>query len=93
MTQYDETVERQRLLLEAEEWSKGVSSLHTHRTASMWYETDLSAMTDFNNGHVTDVQYNSGVIERTQNGEVIRLFGTPKTGDELIGAYTRSQQR
>lgn len=91
MTEYDGRVQRQRLLLEAEEWAEGIKSLHCHNTTSMWYETDLSAMTDFEMGHVTDIQYNSGVIERQQNGQTIRTFGSPKTGDDLINAYVRSQ--
>ena len=39
MTQYDDTVERQRLLLAAEEWANGIRSLHSHRLSSMWYDT------------------------------------------------------
>ena len=38
MTQYNETVERQRLKLEAEDWALGVRSLHGHRLSSMWYD-------------------------------------------------------
>ena len=39
MSQYDERVERQRLKLKAEEWAKGVKSLHAHSLSSMWYDT------------------------------------------------------
>ena len=39
MTQYNETVNNQRLLLEAEEWAKGIKSIHAHSTSSMWYDT------------------------------------------------------
>tara|TARA_B100000927_G_C16474660_1_gene472893 strand:+ start:2175 stop:2453 length:279 start_codon:yes stop_codon:yes gene_type:complete len=90
MGQYDDRVERQRLLLEAEEWSKGIKALQIHNTTSMWYETDLSRMTDFDNGHVTDTSYNSGLIERTQKGKLIRTFGNALKGDALIDHYVRS---
>ena len=40
MTQYDEVVEHQRLLIEAEEWSWGFKSLHIHAIQSCWYETE-----------------------------------------------------
>ena len=54
----------------------------------MWYETEDSKR-DFENGSVTDTQYNSGLIERTQNGKLIRTFGYRMTGDELIDIYIR----
>ena len=38
MGQYQDKVERQRLLLEAEEWAKEVRSLHAHSMNSMWYD-------------------------------------------------------
>ena len=63
MTQYDETVERQRLLLAAEEWANGIRSLHSHRMKSMWYDTRPQD-TD-NDQFVMDKQYNGGEIERT----------------------------
>ena len=58
MTQYNETVERQRLLLEAEEWAGGVKSLHAHSFTSMWYDTRG------NDGSVMDIEYNNGVVKR-----------------------------
>ena len=42
MGQYDDRVERQRLLLEAEEWAKGISCIQIHQITSMWYETDFT---------------------------------------------------
>tara|TARA_S200000501_G_scaffold313125_1_gene304414 strand:- start:310 stop:483 length:174 start_codon:yes stop_codon:yes gene_type:complete len=54
----------------------------------MWYETEDSKK-DFENGSVTDTQYNSGLIERTQNGKLIRTFGYRATGDELVDIYVR----
>ena len=88
MSEHWEVVERQRLLLEAEEWAKGVSSLHVHSMTSMYYETEDS-LTDFEQGSVSDVEYNSGIIVRSQNGKVIRTFGKRLVGDELIDRYTR----
>ena len=42
MGEFDYRVERQRLLLEAEEWSKTIKSLHVHSLTSMHYETEES---------------------------------------------------
>ena len=92
MTQYDETVERQRLLLEAEEWANGVRSLHSHRLKSMWYDTRPQ---DTDNGqYVTDKQYNGSEIERSiydAKGKYIGtfIFGRRLSGDDLINEYRK----
>ena len=92
MTQYDETVERQRLLLEAEEWANGVRSLHSHRLKSMWYDTRPQ---DTDNGqYVIDKQYNGSEIERSiydAKGEYIGtfIFGKRLSGDDLINEYRK----
>ena len=85
MTQYNETVERQRLLLEAEEWSQGVKSLHAHSFTSMWYDTRG------NDGSVMDIEYNNGVVQRTikSSGEII-YFGEALTGQALLDSYIRN---
>ena len=88
MGEFDHRVERQRLLLEAEEWSKSVKSLHIHSLTSMWYETEESAK-DFENGAVTDTEHNDSTIVREQKGKVIRTFGKKLKGDDLIDAYCR----
>ena len=88
MSEHDEVVERQRLLLEAEEWAKGVTSMHSHSMTSMYYETEESK-TDFEQGSVTDVEYNSGIIVRSQNGKVIRTFGKRLVGEDLVDQYSR----
>lgn len=88
MTQYDDTVERQRLLLEAEEWAKGVKSLHVHSFDSMWY--DDRPQDTKGKKMVTDTEYNNGVITRHQNGKLIHTFGEELTGDELIDSYVRN---
>lgn len=91
MTQYDERVQLQRDKLAAEEWAKRPKSLHVHRIDSMWYETDESKKF-LENGNVTDIQYNNGLIKRNQNGKVVHVFGEEITGEELIRAYVRGGQ-
>ena len=91
MTQYDEIVENQRLLLEAEEWAKIPKSVHVHRLDSMWYETEDSKKF-LDKGSVTDTQYNNGIIKRQQDGKTVHIFGEEITGEELIRAYVRGGQ-
>tara|TARA_Y100000385_G_scaffold238367_1_gene253296 strand:+ start:1110 stop:1370 length:261 start_codon:yes stop_codon:yes gene_type:complete len=85
MTQYNETVERQRLLLEAEEWAGGVKSLHAHSFTSMWYDTRG------NDGSVMDIEYNNGVVKREirSTGETV-YFGEALTGQALLDSYIRN---
>ena len=85
MSEHNEIVERQRLLLEAEAWSKGVKTLHAHALSSMWYD-DRG-----NDGSVMDTEYNSGLIKReiVETDEVV-YFGKKLTGDDLIDQYTRA---
>jgi len=92
MGQYDDKVERQRLLLEAEDWAEGIRSLHSHRLSSMWYDDRPEDTQD--GKFVIDRQFNGGEIERTvydQSGKKIgmHMFGERKTGDELIAEYSR----
>ena len=85
MTEYDFKVERQRDLLAAEEWAKGVKSMHVHSLKSMWYDNRPQ---DTDTGNVTDVQFNDGRIQRSKNGKVIHTWNDDvKTGDDLISAY------
>jgi len=58
MTQYDETVDRQRRLILAEEWASGVKSLHAHSLTSLAYDTRG------NDGSVMDIEYNNGRIQQ-----------------------------
>ena len=85
MTQYNETVERQRLLIEAEKWASGVKSLHAHSFTSMWYDTRG------NDGSVMDIQYNNGVVKREirSTGETV-YFGEALTGQALLDSYIRN---
>ena len=84
MTQYENVVERQKLLLEAEEWSKGVHEIHIHKLTYMWYEKNPE---DMDMGAVTDTRYNDGRIVRTRGDKVLRVMGDIVTGDALIDKY------
>tara|TARA_B100000212_G_C27212988_1_gene463823 strand:+ start:446 stop:724 length:279 start_codon:yes stop_codon:yes gene_type:complete len=88
MTQYDERVQRQRDKIAAEEWGKGIKSLHAHSLSSMWYD-DRPQDTE-NGKSVLDVQFNDGTIRRTlskEDGEGTYIFGKALTGQALLDAY------
>lgn len=87
MGQYNDKVERQRLLLEAEEWAKGVSGIHAHSISSMWYDNRPQDTEDGKG--VVDRSFNSGLIERTLEDGAIVYFGEELKGDKLIDAYSR----
>lgn len=86
MTQYDNDVERQRLMLQAEEWAVQVSGIHVHSFNSMWYDDRPEDTAD---GSVTDISYNSGIVVRQKNGETIHTFGEVLTGQKLLEEYVR----
>ena len=87
MGQYSEKVEKQRLLLEAEEWATGIRDIHLHSITSMWYETAESKAELLKNGPVTDTTFNSGLIERTRGDNLICTFGLASVGDDLLDKY------
>jgi len=84
MTQFNDRVEKQRLKIEAEEWAKGVKSLHAHSLTSLWYDNGRE------DGSVLDIQYNDGRVERKINstGETI-ILGTQLIGKDLVEQYVR----
>jgi len=84
MSEHKEIVEQQRLLLEAEEWAKGVTTIHAHSLSSMWYDDRK------NDGSVCDTEYNSGLIKREirETGETV-YFGEKLKGQALLDQYTR----
>ena len=88
MTQYRELLERQKLLLKAEEWASGIKMMTSFDTnkSRVWYDNREPE------GHVLDVVYNDQRIERTilETGEKIVILGELLTGDDLIREY---QQR
>lgn len=84
MTQYTDSVERHKLMHKAEKWAKGVRSLHAHALDSMWYALDRK------DGHVMDIEYNNGLVQRTiqETGEIL-YFGKQLQGDKLLDQYER----
>ena len=88
MTQYDETVETQRLIIEAEKWAKQTRAIHVHSLQSMYYDDRPEDTLD--GKAVTDYEYNDGVILRYQQGKLIHTFGERLKGTALLDAYSRS---
>ena len=89
MGQYDYKVERQRQKLAAEEWAKKVKTLHAHSLSSMWYDNRPQDTADGKN--VLDVEYNSGIIERTLDSGKKYIFTEYELkGDDLISSYTQN---
>jgi len=86
MTEFNSIVEEQKLLLEAEEWAKGVKTVHAHSLTSLWYDTRK------NDGAVLDIEFNNGVVKREirKTGEII-FFGKALTGVELINSFVRNK--
>ena len=89
MTQYDDVVEYQRQLLEAEKWATGVSLIQVHSLNSMWYDTRPQ---DTEGGKsVTDIEYNNGVIVRKQNGKILHRFGKALKGKDLVKKWSEHE--
>jgi hypothetical protein len=86
MGQFTELVEKQGKKLAAEEWGRQVKTLHVHRLKSMWYDTRPQ---DTDEHSVTDIQYNSGIIERILHTGKVVHFGEQLYGHSLINAYVR----
>ena len=88
MSQYDDVVDKQRRMIAAEKWSKGIRAIHAHPLTSMWYETKPDRTGD--DLSVIDTEYNDGLIEReyvkTGKSETI---GTKLIGDKLLAEYDR----
>lgn len=88
MGQYNDLVERQQLLLEAEAWSKQIKSIHT-------FDSDHTTMAyDYPNttreGYVTDTTFNDGRIERLVHKTQKKYFiGEKLTTKELLNTYQR----
>ena len=79
MSQYDDVVDKQRVIIEAEKSAKGVKGIHAHSLTSMWYETNPDRTGD--DLSVIDVEYNDGVIER----EYIKTGNVESIGEHLTG--------
>jgi len=87
MTQYDDRVQYQRDLLAAEEWAKSFSSFHNHSLSSMWYDTRPQDTQD--GKRVTDIIFNSGLIQRTCADGSVVYFGKELTGKDLVDSYLK----
>lgn len=87
MSEYDDLVDRQRDKLAAEEWAKGIKSMHAHSLNTMWYDNRPQ---DTQNSTVLDIQFNDGHVQRTiqSTGETV-IMGERLTGEELVNEYTR----
>ena len=87
MTQYRQSVEEQRIRFEAEEWARGVETIHAHSLSSMWYDNRPQDTKDGKS--VLDVTYNDGHIKRTlSTGEVV-ILGERLKGQELMDVYQK----
>ena len=88
MSQYDEVVDRQRQMIEAEKWSKGVKAIHAHSFTSMRYETNPDRTGD--DLMVCDTEYNDGTITREYlKTDKTEIIGKRLTGADLLDAYER----
>jgi len=87
MTQYEDRVEQQRLKIEAEEWAKGVKSLHAHSLNSMYYDDRPQDTEDGKT--VMDVMYNDGSVRRTCADGGVIIMGTQLRGEALVDEYRR----
>jgi hypothetical protein len=90
MSQYNDKVEQQRLKIEAEEWAKGVRSMHAHSLSSMWYDNRPQDTADGKG--VVDIEFNDGSVKRTLSNEQVVMMGTQLRGQELIESYTKNSQ-
>ena len=88
MGQYNDRVEKQRLLLEAEVWAKSISGIHAHSMSSMWYDNRPEDTTDGKS--VVDTTYNNGLIKRELEDGTKIYFGEKLKGDALVDAYVRA---
>ena len=79
MSQYDDVVDKQRVIIEAEKWAKGVKGIHAHSLTSLWYETNPDRTG--NDLSVIDIEFNDGVIER----EYIKTGKVESIGEHLTG--------
>lgn len=89
MTQYDDRVQYQRDLLEAEKWAKQVKDIHVHGLNSMWYDTRPQDTED--GKMVIDTAYNSGLIQRKTHDGYTVYFGEELKGEDLVNQWTRHQ--
>jgi|TARA_B100001094_G_scaffold63037_2_gene58940 hypothetical protein len=89
MSQYNNRVEKQRLKIEAEEWAKGVKSVHAHSMDSLWYDDRPQDTQDGKS--VFDIHYNDDSVRRTTSTNETIIMGNSISGQELIDNYIRNK--
>ena len=87
MTEFSDIVEKQRVILEAENLRDTVENIHLHGLSSMWYDnrpqdTEGSKM-------VTDITYMDDRIERTLPDGTIILMQQGLKGEEWLRKVER----
>ena len=87
MGQYEDLVNKQRILLKAEKWAKGIKALHIHGMNSMWYDNRPQDTED--GKKVTDIEFNGGLIQRKLSDGGLVYFGDELKGDDLIDSYLK----
>lgn len=89
MTEFTWKVERQRLMLEAEEWARGVVQVHIFDTNTTQVGYDYP--NPMRCGYVTDTSYNDGTVLREVHGTGAKMmFGEKLQGEALLEKYLRS---
>ena len=95
MGQYDDKVEKQRLLLLAEKWAEGVKTIHAHSISSMWYDTrpqdteDGKSVLDAALQNQLDVPYScqggvcSSCMARVKSGTAVMATNQILTDEEV----------
>lgn len=86
MTEFTESVEKRRLMEQAEAWAKETEWLHAHQLKSMWYDTRPE---DTDEGFVVDIGFKSGRIKRILNSGEVIFFGEELKSEALLEAYMR----
>ena len=88
MTEYKTQVAEQELILEAEEWAKGIANIHTFdsNTTTMGYDYPNTTR----EGYVTDTTINDGRVERLVHKTQKRyIIGKKLTNKDLLTKYRR----
>ena len=89
MTEFTWAVARQKLMLEAEEWARGVVQVHIFNTDTTQVGYDYP--NPMRCGYVTDTSYNDGTVLREVHGTGAKMmFGEKLQGEALLEKYLRN---
>jgi len=89
MTEFTSAVLKQKLILEAEEWARGVVQVHIFNTDNTQVGYDYP--NPMRCGYVTDTTYNDGTILREVHSSGAKMmFGEKLQGEALLQKYLRS---